>query len=108
MDFINKALGPLIEYDRTNNTELVSTLAIYLENQFSQQKTAEKCFVHISTLRYRLQRIEEILDITLSSSGQAFNLYVAIIGHEALTGCSLKQGKVEHEPKRALCKKRKV
>ncbi len=100
LDFIGKTLGPLLDYDRNNNTELVSTVAIYFENQFSQQKTAEDCFVHISTLRYRLQRAEEILEINLHSSEQAFNLHVAIKAYETLMQRSLIQGKLEPSLKR--------
>ncbi|MHB1418346.1 MAG: helix-turn-helix domain-containing protein [Bacillota bacterium] len=94
-DFINKTLGPLVDYDKNNNMELLGTLAIFLGNQFSQQKTAEDCFVHISTLRYRLQRVEEILGIDLHSSEQTLNLYVAIKAYETLMQCTLTLGKVE-------------
>jgi len=40
--------------------------------------TAERMFVHRSTLLYRLKKIEEILTIELSDSENRFNLKLAL------------------------------
>ena len=56
-----KILGELIDYDLINETELVKTLEAYFDTNQKLQKTADKLFIHPKTLKYRLQRIEEIL-----------------------------------------------
>ncbi|MCE5209419.1 MAG: PucR family transcriptional regulator ligand-binding domain-containing protein [Chloroflexi bacterium] len=56
-----KILGKLIDYDLINETELVKTLEAYFDTNQKLQQTADKLFIHPKTLKYRLQRIEEIL-----------------------------------------------
>lgn len=42
-------------------TELLKTLKIYLENNMNYSVTAEKMFVHINTIRNRIEKINRIL-----------------------------------------------
>lgn len=70
----NFTLKNLIDYDEINNSNLLDTLKIYLKNDTHIQNTSELLFIHINTLRYRLQRIEEILKIDLRDSETVFNL----------------------------------
>jgi PucR family transcriptional regulator, purine catabolism regulatory protein len=60
-EFYNKTLGPLIEYDQNNNTELTETLRIFMENNMIIAKAAKILLIHYNTLRYRLNRIKDIL-----------------------------------------------
>lgn len=70
----NITLKNLIIYDKDNNTNLINTLKVYLQNDKHLQNTANDLFIHINTLRYRLQRIEEILKLDLKDSETVFNL----------------------------------
>jgi sugar diacid utilization regulator len=54
-------LGPLIEADRAHRTRLVETLAAYLDAGSSLKRAAEALNVHPKTLRYRLDRIGDLL-----------------------------------------------
>jgi len=56
-----EVLASLLEYDRTHQTNLVKTMEVYLDFNGSIIKTAEKIFVHPNTIKYRLERIKEIL-----------------------------------------------
>ncbi len=45
------------------NKELLKTLKIYLENNMNYSVTAEKMYVHINTIRNRIDRINDLIDI---------------------------------------------
>ena len=75
--FVREWLGALLDYDAEHNTELVKTLARYLECGGSYDDTAEALTIHRSTVRYRLQRIREIAGVDLGDVEQRLNLHVA-------------------------------
>lgn len=66
--FAKDSLFPLIEYDSQNGTELLKTLNTYLNNQVKLAETSRELYIHVNTLRQRIERIEFILDISLKDS----------------------------------------
>jgi len=50
-----------LAYDAEKSTDLLETLEKYLDYGESPVKTAEKLFVHPNTIKYRIDRIIEIL-----------------------------------------------
>lgn len=56
-----EVLDPLIQYDNLNGAALLSTLTVYFANNRSIEKTADELYIHRNTLKYRLQKIEDIL-----------------------------------------------
>lgn len=78
MKYAQSIIGKLLRYDQDRGTMFVQTLEMYLANNNNQKETAKKMFVHPKTLSYRLRRIEEILDISLSSTESCFSLYMAL------------------------------
>lgn len=75
--FVGEWLGPLLDYDSHHHTELVTTLARYLESGCSYDATSESLLVHRSTVRYRLQRIREITGHDLGEVETRLNLHIA-------------------------------
>lgn len=73
-----KTLGHLIEYDNKNNTELLSTLRCLADNGFNRKSAADRLFIHINTMHYRVEKIEQILGIDLSRMENRLNLFTAI------------------------------
>ncbi|MEW6622494.1 MAG: PucR family transcriptional regulator ligand-binding domain-containing protein [Bacillota bacterium] len=63
-------LTNLLEYDAANRAELTKTMEVYLDCNENISKTAEKLFVHINTVKYRLERIKEILGKDPFSNGE--------------------------------------
>ena len=61
--FAADLLGPLLRYDRENQSELVGTLQRYLECGGQIRATARALDVHENTVRYRLARIAEVSEI---------------------------------------------
>ncbi|WP_342510996.1 helix-turn-helix domain-containing protein [Sporosarcina sp. FSL K6-1522] len=83
-EFMDRYLGKIIEYDVQNKSELLKTLEVFLDNESAIQLSAEKLHVHYNTLRYRLNRIEEILEIDLSHTQNRLNLQISIIIHRLI------------------------
>ncbi len=77
LDFARRHLGALAEHDRRRGGELVQTLRAYLE-EGEQQAAARRLKVHPNTLRYRLDRIGEIIDVDLADPETRLNLAVAL------------------------------
>lgn len=59
-DFYEQTLAPLVRYDEQYQTELVGTLATYLELDGNLAATASTLYTHRHTVRYRLDRITEL------------------------------------------------
>lgn len=49
------------------NREPLKTLKIYLENNMNYSITAEKMYVHVNTIRKRIDKMKELLDISLDN-----------------------------------------
>jgi hypothetical protein len=60
------------------STELLNTLRTYLECGRSLEATSKVLFVHANTVRYRLRRIQEILNADATDPRMAFVLQVAL------------------------------
>lgn len=58
--FCHPALRLLREYDKTNNTDLYTTLRTYLECNLNQCVAAKALFIHRNSLIYRIKRIKQL------------------------------------------------
>ena len=62
----------LQDYDKMYHTNFVETLRAYLEHDRNAAKTAEFLHIHRSTFFYRVKKIEEVLEISISDSHLLF------------------------------------
>lgn len=76
--FVDGLLGPVISYDSVRSTELVATLEAFLDEGCNLQATADRLFVHVNTLKYRLSRVERLVGINLQDPETRFNLGLAL------------------------------
>jgi sugar diacid utilization regulator len=76
-EFYKETLEPLVEYDKSQKNELMETLEKFLVNRCEMKETAEALFLHPNTLRYRLKRIEEVLEIDIKDFDTVLSLMVA-------------------------------
>lgn len=60
VDFMNKSIKPIIEYDEIHNSQLLHTLYTFINNKFNIKKSAEKLFIHYNTLRYRITLLRDL------------------------------------------------
>lgn len=65
---LHPAIEKLYNYDQENQSELLFTLKLYLDNNKNLQKTLEALNIHRSTLKYRIQRIENIIGMNLGNT----------------------------------------
>jgi sugar diacid utilization regulator len=84
--FVREWLGPLLDYDSTNRSDLVNTLWQYLECGGNYDATAHALLIHRSTLRYRLRRIRELSGHDLGAVDSKLNLHVATRAWHVLRG----------------------
>jgi sugar diacid utilization regulator len=77
-EFANNSLAPLVKYDAAHKTELSKTLKEFLENQGKLSDTARHLYIHVNTLRQRLERIEELLGVDLQDPTTCLNLHLAL------------------------------
>lgn len=74
----NENLLKLKVYDDENSSVLVETLIAYLKENRNLGKTAEKLYIHRNTIKYRIKRIEEILNCDLKDDETVFNIILCI------------------------------
>jgi hypothetical protein len=82
--FVEMRIGRLIEYDRENSTDLVKTLAAYLDHYRNKTTTARSLNVHINTLKYRLKRINEACSIDCEGDADIFPIHLALHVHRTI------------------------
>ncbi|GAA4539090.1 helix-turn-helix domain-containing protein [Pseudonocardia xishanensis] len=66
--YADRALGPLLSYDREHGAALVETLRTHLDHDLDRRATAEALTVHPNTVSQRLRRIEALTGLDLRSS----------------------------------------
>ncbi|MGG4554616.1 helix-turn-helix domain-containing protein [Paenibacillus humicus] len=75
--FLKTYLNPLLEYGNGKNRDLFDTLRVYLQTNGNIKDAANLLFIHRSSLKYRLERIREIVGINIDHAEQRFNLMLA-------------------------------
>jgi DNA-binding PucR family transcriptional regulator len=66
--FYGETIAPLVAYDDQYETDLVTTLETFLENDGNVANTAAKLFTHRHTVRYRLERVRELCGLDVGST----------------------------------------
>ena len=66
--FYAETIEPLAAYDEQYETELVTTIEAYLENDGNVAATAKQLFTHRHTIRYRLERAKELCGHDVSAT----------------------------------------
>ncbi len=76
-EFVEQAIGQLVDHDRSHGTDLVETLGMWLETH-NMAEAARRLNVHYNTLKNRLDRIESIAGPLLTDSARSLECSVAI------------------------------
>lgn len=72
-----EVLGPIRDYDRKNKSGFLDTLQIYLEENEDIVATCKRLFIHRNTLSYRLKRIEEITQRSMTDAEARLDFRIA-------------------------------
>jgi len=73
-----RVLGPLLDYDAEQHTDLVHTVRVFLECSGSPTRAAKELHVHVNTLRYRIGRAGELLGADLTEFTDQLDVYLAL------------------------------
>lgn len=87
------SLLKLMEYDAKKRTHFTKTLHAYIANGGNQAATARMLHVHRSTLVYRMNRIQDIMNVDLNDSDTLFHLLLSfkLLDYGKVTGPVEKQ-----------------
>ena len=77
-EFASHRLGPVIGYDEARGTPLLHTLEAYLRRHGNLLQAARDLHIHQNTLRYRLARITEMLEVDLRDEDERLDLLLAL------------------------------
>jgi len=61
--YFSHIIGPVLKYDADHDSQLLATAAAYVETDGNIKKTAEALFQHESTVRYRIRKLRELLNM---------------------------------------------
>jgi ligand-binding sensor protein/sugar diacid utilization regulator/transcriptional regulator with GAF, ATPase, and Fis domain len=84
LEFIARYVEPLERYDEEHSSRLLASLETFYDAGFNLQEAARRLDVHVSTLRYRLTRIEELLGVDPRVGDSRLNIEVAVRAAKAL------------------------
>jgi len=65
-------------YDNDNGTDLLGTIETYLKCNLNKKVTSSKLFIHVETLRYRLNRVQEITGYSVDNVEDTFSLQMGL------------------------------
>ena len=85
-EFVREQLGPLIDHDRAHASDLVRTLDAFLATGLSKSGTAAQLGIRRQSLYGRLQRIEQLLGISLGDPGHVGGVTLALTVWRMRTG----------------------
>ena len=66
--FYNETVRPLVAYDEQYETDLLGTLATFLDCDANVNATASRLITHRHTIRYRFERVRELTGLDVSST----------------------------------------
>lgn len=78
---VQKCLGPLILEDKKHESRvsgLVRTLDVYADKNWSMKEAAIELSIHYNTLKYRLQKIMNLIDLDLQNRQARIEISIAL------------------------------
>jgi len=81
---VRRLLGPIFDYEQSQDGDLIRTLRTYLDSQRSWQKTAAALFAHRQTIIYRIRKIGELTGLDMGETSTVAQLWFALQIHEAM------------------------
>jgi Regulator of polyketide synthase expression len=75
--YCHPAVPRLLEYDRSHRTDFSKTLQVFLRHNGNMSSTAETLSIHRASLLYRIEKLQELLDIDLNDVKTRNYLYAS-------------------------------
>ncbi|UWG96715.1 helix-turn-helix domain-containing protein [Dehalobacter sp. DCM] len=77
-DYCHPAVFKLLEHDHKNLTNLTQSLYIYLENFQNSVVSAKELKIHRNTMHYRLDKIQEVLQLSITDRDICHHLHFSL------------------------------
>lgn len=77
-DYGRQILKVVKDYDDRYKSELLDTMLVYIWEGLYTEKAAKRLFIHVNTLRYRLQKIRDLLQEDPFGDGNLFKYLIAL------------------------------
>jgi DNA-binding PucR family transcriptional regulator len=87
-DFVDNLIGPVARHDAAFGTAYVPTLTAFLDQGCRSQPCADALGIHVTTLRYRLDRLKDLFDLTTETPDKRFALQLALQFQQILSAAS--------------------
>lgn len=82
-ELARECLQPLIEADQRTPANLMGTVRVLIDEDFSIARAAETLVVHRNTVKYRVAQIERLTGLDLSATAGRMQLWLAVATHPA-------------------------
>lgn len=76
--YAQRVLGTVLEHDHRTRGDLISTLSEFLACSGSWARTAEALHLHVNTVRYRIERVQELTGKDLSRLEDRVDVFLAL------------------------------
>jgi purine catabolism regulator len=77
--FREQVLGPVARWDAEHGSDLLRTVAAFIENGGRWRATAAELHIHHNTLRYRLGRVETLTGRSLANAADRLDVQIALL-----------------------------
>ncbi|MCQ2589078.1 MAG: PucR family transcriptional regulator ligand-binding domain-containing protein [Treponema sp.] len=75
-DEISKKIQILEEYDKRHESSLIKTVLSFVNKNGDYTATSQECFQHTNTIRYRIKKVEQLLDLEESTAEEEIRMIV--------------------------------
>ena len=76
--FCSEYLQNLLDYDNENNSAYMETLKTIVKNDWNLKQASEEMFIHYNTIKYRFNKICEIIDLDLGNREDKFKIELCL------------------------------
>jgi hypothetical protein len=76
--YSQRVLGAVLEHDRRTQADLLDTLQEFLASSCSWTRTADAMHLHVNTVRYRIERVEQLTGRDLSRLEDRVDVFLAL------------------------------
>lgn len=76
--YAQRVLGAVVDHDERSGADLLGTLRTFLACSGSWTRTAEGLHLHVNTVRYRIERVQELTGRDLGSFADRVDIYLAL------------------------------
>lgn len=76
--FVERTLGPVIDYDARRGTDLIGTLEAYFEAGCNLGRSKDVLHVHVNTVTQRLDRVAQLLGAEWTEPGRILEVQLAL------------------------------